>query len=113
MHLSQFATDTFWTLLFALPAGLGLAARCRKGAGETEESVTAYQLLIESNFDGVLSMDVDGIITWADNQYACYRNTIEIVDAMGQFVAEAGLWQQDDQGKRVALPVRGFEHDFK
>jgi rhamnulose-1-phosphate aldolase/alcohol dehydrogenase len=27
-----------------------------------------------------------GIITWADEQYACYRNTIEIIDALGQFV---------------------------
>ncbi len=69
MYLSQLATDTFWTLLFALPTGLGLAARRRKGAGENEESVTAYQLLIESNFDGVLSLDVDGIITWADDRF--------------------------------------------
>ncbi len=27
-----------------------------------------------------------GLITWANDQYACYRNTIEIIDALGQFV---------------------------
>ncbi len=27
-----------------------------------------------------------GLITWADDQYECYRLTIEVIDAMGQFI---------------------------
>ncbi|MFC2076694.1 bifunctional rhamnulose-1-phosphate aldolase/short-chain dehydrogenase [candidate division KSB1 bacterium] len=30
-----------------------------------------------------------GLITWADSHYECYRNTIEVIDAMGRFVTEA------------------------
>jgi thiamine-monophosphate kinase len=33
--------------------------------------------------------------------------------AIGRFVAEPGLWQEGEQGKRIPLPVRGFEHDFQ
>ncbi len=33
--------------------------------------------------------------------------------AIGRFVAEPGLWQEDEQGRRTPLPVRGFEHDFQ
>lgn len=33
--------------------------------------------------------------------------------AIGRFVAEPGLWQETEQGKRIPVPVRGFEHDFR
>lgn len=29
-----------------------------------------------------------GIISWADDSYECYKNSIEIIDALGQFVLE-------------------------
>lgn len=42
---------------------------------------------LEENPDaeGVI-MASHGLHTWGDEQYRCYRNTIEILDAMGQFV---------------------------
>ncbi len=35
------------------------------------------------------------------------------VTLIGEFVTEPGLWQQDNQGEQLPLPVRGFEHDFQ
>jgi len=32
--------------------------------------------------------------------------------AIGRFVAEPGLWSEDRDGQRTALPIRGFLHDF-
>ena len=32
--------------------------------------------------------------------------------AIGQFVAEPGLWQVDDEGNRVPLVPRGYQHEF-
>lgn len=35
------------------------------------------------------------------------------VTAIGAFVDEPGIWQLDEEGKRLPLPVQGFEHDFQ
>ncbi|MHB8902522.1 MAG: thiamine-phosphate kinase [Thermoguttaceae bacterium] len=32
---------------------------------------------------------------------------------IGRFVAEPGLWQETEQGERLPLPARGFEHHFQ
>ncbi len=32
---------------------------------------------------------------------------------IGRFINGPGLWQEDSQGNRVPLPVRGFEHRFR
>ncbi len=37
--------------------------------------------------DGII-LASHGLMTWGEDQYECYRNTIEIVDALGQFVVE-------------------------
>jgi len=37
--------------------------------------------------EGVV-MASHGIHTWGDEQYACYRRTIEVIDALGQFINE-------------------------
>ena len=34
------------------------------------------------------------------------------VTAIGEFVAEPGLWQLDQQGQRVPLVPRGYQHEF-
>ncbi len=33
--------------------------------------------------------------------------------AIGRFVAEPGLWHENEQGRRIPLPVRGFEHELQ
>ena len=35
------------------------------------------------------------------------------ITEVGCFVAEPGLWREDEQGNLVPLAVRGFEHDFR
>jgi len=37
--------------------------------------------------DGII-LASHGLMTWGEDQYECYRSTIEIVDALGQFVVE-------------------------
>ena len=37
--------------------------------------------------DGIV-LASHGLMTWGDDQYECYRSTIEIIDALGQFVVE-------------------------
>lgn len=38
-----------------------------------------------------------GLITWSDNQYGCYINSLEVTDALGQFV----LKKVTEQGKKI------------
>ncbi|MCF7803634.1 MAG: bifunctional rhamnulose-1-phosphate aldolase/short-chain dehydrogenase [Candidatus Marinimicrobia bacterium] len=45
--------------------------------------------------EGVI-MASHGLHTWGDEQYACYRRTIEIIDAMGQFINEKMEEKGDD-----------------
>lgn len=35
------------------------------------------------------------------------------ITEIGRFVADPGLWREDEQGNLVPLAVRGFEHDFR
>jgi len=37
--------------------------------------------------DGII-LASHGLMTWGEDQYECYRSTIEIIDALGQFVVE-------------------------
>lgn len=41
----------------------------------------------DPSIDGAI-MASHGIISWADDSYECYKNSIEIIDALGQFVIE-------------------------
>ncbi|MFC1499451.1 ATP-binding protein, partial [Candidatus Zixiibacteriota bacterium] len=70
MPVSLFPIDPSFSLTLLLPlVGLAIRSRKKKETGEDDDSLPAYQLLIESYFDGVLSLDSEGIVTWVDDRF--------------------------------------------
>lgn len=58
---------------------------------------TMLEKALEKNHaaEGVI-MASHGLHTWDNDQYACYRRTIEIIDALGQFINEKNEEKGDD-----------------
>jgi len=72
--------ETLYLLPLALPViGMAISFRRRKEEGGEEEPLAAYQLLVESTFDGVLALTPEGQIIWADERF---------LDLMGYSAAE-------------------------
>lgn len=72
--------ETLYLLPLALPViGMAISFRRRKEEGGEEEPLAAYQLLVESTFDGVLALTTEGQIIWANQRF---------LDLMGYSAAE-------------------------
>lgn len=70
MPISRIFAETSQFIPLALPSlALGLAFRRKKGDDGEEEPTVAYQLLIESTFDGILALNDDGQVNWADDRF--------------------------------------------
>ncbi len=74
MPVSLFCTELLPSLSLLIPV-VGLAARSkRKNGGEAADPLPVYQLLIDSYFDGVLTLNTEGIVTWSDKCFLDLMN---------------------------------------
>lgn len=79
-------------------------------ADETEDESTAMDHALGDGEDFELILAVPH----EDAQRIIAEQPLDVpVTAIGAFVDEPGLWQVDGEGRRLPLPVRGFEHDFE
>lgn len=70
MPASIISIETFPLLPLALPLiGMAISFRRRKEEGGEEEPLAAYQLLVESTFDGVLALSSEGQVIWVDERF--------------------------------------------
>lgn len=70
MPVSLFSTDPLSSLPLLIPAfGMAIRSRKKKENGDDDDASPAYQILIDSYFDGVLSLDTEGIVTWANERF--------------------------------------------
>lgn len=70
MPVSLFPIDPFSSLPLLIPAfGMAIRSRKKKENGDDDDAPPAYQILIDSYFDGVLSLDTEGIVTWANERF--------------------------------------------
>ncbi len=69
MPASLLSAELLPALSLMIPV-VGMAMRSKKkNAGNDEVSSPAYQMLIDAYFDGVLTLNTEGIITWSDEHF--------------------------------------------
>lgn len=91
------------------PASIPISKDAIRLAEQLEDGTTPLDHALADGEDFELILAVPH----QDAQRMIADQPLEVpLTAIGAFVDEPGLWQLDNEGKRLFLPTRGFEHDF-